>query len=77
MATYRRTTGLSLALQQPEKFERLVPAGVDVLTDAVLTTEGLTPEDHKHLRCEVRAFVAKRFESWGRTAGGRLRVGKH
>jgi hypothetical protein len=47
--------GFSLAARQPERFEKLVSAGVDAFTDAVLVTEGLSLEEHKRLRSEVRA----------------------
>jgi len=56
--------GFSLAVRQPERFERLVSAGVDAFTDAVLAAEGLVPEENKRLRREVRALVATRFVSW-------------
>ena len=57
--------GFSRAMQEPQKFERLVSAGVDPFTDAVLKTEGSAPGRQKQLRRDVRAFVADRFERWG------------
>lgn len=56
--------GFFMAARQPERFETLVPTGVDVFTDAVLATEGMVAEEHKRLRNEVRAFIATRFRKW-------------
>ena len=51
-------------MREPERFERLVPAGVDAFTDAVFAVEGMASEEHKHLRNDVRAFIAIRFRKW-------------
>ena len=56
--------GFCLAGREPDTFERLVSAGVDEFTDAVMRTEGLAPAEHKPARRQVRAFVAERFETW-------------
>ena len=56
--------GYSMAVREPERFERLVAEGVEAFADAVLEAEGLAPELNKGLRRDVRAFVAKRFEKW-------------
>ena len=58
--------GFCDALRDPGTFERLVPAGIDAFTDAVLVAEGLDPCRDRDLRRMVREVVARRFEAWGR-----------
>ena len=52
------------AAREQERFEQLVSSGPDAFADAVLIAEGINPEYEKHLRREVRDFVAARFARW-------------